>query len=358
MTTSTHFIRLADPADVLAAVPHLLGFTPASSVVAIGLRESGDSASCKLTMRADLPAPGNGAELAEYLAGGPLANPGTTGVFIVLVGDGDQDGSPPGDATDQSTSDDPQLPHAELAEQLRGAFREAGIVVWHVIWTLRLRAGEPWRCYGDHTCFGDIADPKGSELGATLAASGLVTFDSRQDLEQLVAPESEEVRARWSAKLNELFEDAERDPATPRRSAELVLGAIRRTAAGEALTEQDQLRVLLAISDSRVRDVCLSASLGDDSVAAEQLWTALVRKAPEPEVADVAALLAFSAYLRGEGALANVALERIEECRPEHPLGGLLRAALEVGIEPRQLVGVAADAVEDAKIAMEEDEAE
>lgn len=354
MTTSTHLIRLARPADVLAAVPHLLGFTPTSSVVAIGLRQSGESAACKMTMRADLPAPGRGEVLTRHLANGPLALSGMTGVFLVLIGDGEQDGSPPG--ADESEVDE-SPPRAELVEQLRASFEAADIAVWHAIWTPRLQEGEPWRCYADESCRGAVPDPKSSELGAVFVASGLVTFDSRQDMERLVAPESEELQARWSAKLTALAEEVEHTQARARSDAELVRGAIRRTGAGEALTEQDQLRVLLAVSDSRVRDVALEASLGEEIMAAEQLWTTLVRKAPEPEVADVAGLLAFTAYLRGEGALVNLALERIERCRPEHPLGCLLRAAMNSGMEPRQLAGAAADAVEDAKRALEEDEA-
>jgi Domain of unknown function (DUF4192) len=81
----------------------------------------------------------------------------------------------------------------------------------------------------------------------------------------------------------------------------------------------------------------------------------LVRKAPPPELADVAALLAFSAYLRGEGALAGVALERIEATRPDHRLGRLLRQALDVGIPPADLAVIARDAADDAQTLIEED---
>ncbi|MBQ6644083.1 MAG: DUF4192 domain-containing protein [Saccharopolyspora sp.] len=363
MTTSTHSVRLGDPADVLAAVPHLLGFTPSQSLVLVALHETSDtSAACGVTLRIDLPESENHSALAEYLVKGPLARQDATAVLLVIVGtddrepddpDGQPGAAPP---TDHAAGEAGSLPYSGLAGVLAGAFREAGFSIWHLLWTPRLRAGGSWQCYDDPTCGGKIPDPKSSAMGAALAASGAVTFESRSELERLVAPESEELSARWSAKLNELIEESAREPAGARKDVELVLGAVARTAANEALTELDQLRVQLALSDSRVRDLCLSAALGDNAMAAEQLWLTLVRKAPAPEVAEVAAMLAFSAYLRGEGALAGVALERIESCRPEHPLGCLLRGALDAGVPPKHLESLTRDAIQDAKLTIDEDE--
>lgn len=353
-------IRIGDAGEVLAAVPHLLGFIPADSLVLLGLHTTGDTATFGLTLRLDLPPPEHRRALVEYVATGPLIRRGVTGVIVVVAGTGTAEHGPPGDPPPERSAagDHAEVPQLELIALLRDGLAEAGIEVLHELWTDRLEAGGSWRCYDDPVCGGRIPDPKRTALGAAMAASGSVTFDSRQELQRLVAPESEQTLARWSARLSGMVEDAEREPAGGgvHRDVAVALAGIRRTAAGEALTEDDQLRILLALSDHRVRDLCLGVALGDSAMAAEQLWLSLVRKAPEPEVAEVAALLAFSAYLRGEGSLASVALERVEAGRPEHALGGLLRRALDTGVSPKEMADMAKDAMTDAQLMIEQEE--
>ncbi|GAA3361415.1 DUF4192 domain-containing protein [Saccharopolyspora gregorii] len=367
-------IHLGDAGEILAAVPHLLGFTPTDSLVLLGLRTEGDTGTFCLTLRIDLPPPEHRRSVIEYLSAGPMVRRGATRVIVVAVGPGGGGGhGPPDGEAEPSAADagpepdggaralsesevDEAVPHRELILLLRDGFAAAGIDVLHEIWTDRLVAGSPWRCYDDPPCRGEVPDPKRTALGAAMAASGSVTFDSRHELQGLVAPESERTTARWSARLNGMLDDSERDGGDVHEDVATALAGIRRTAAGEALTEEDQLRILLALNDQRVRDLCLGVALGEQAMAAEQLWLSLVRKAPEPEVADVAALLAFSAYLRGEGALASVALERVEAARPEHSLGSLLRQALERGISPKELAEVAKDAMSDAQLMIEAEE--
>ncbi|GAB3281029.1 hypothetical protein GCM10027563_10190 [Parasphingorhabdus pacifica] len=207
-------------------------------------------------------------------------------------------------------------------------------------------------------CSGDVPDPQGSVLAAAMAASGAVTFDSRKDVEALVAPEADDLVARRAAKLDGLQEDREwqrSGAAAVQEDLRMVYAGVQRTHDGIALTEDDHARILLALSDSRVRDLVMGTALGDLASAAEQLWLILVRKAPSPELADVAALLAFSAYLRGEGALAGAALQRIESTRPDHRLGNLLRQALDAGLPASELSVIARDAADDARMLIEED---
>jgi hypothetical protein len=77
--------------------------------------------------------------------------------------------------------------------------------------------------------------------------------------------------------------------------------------------------------------------VGPRPAAAEQLWAALARETPDPEAAEPAALLAVSALLRGDGALANVALDRAERAWPGHRLTRLLRVAAEGGLRPSEV---------------------
>jgi hypothetical protein len=119
----------------------------------------------------------------------------------------------------------------------------------------------------------------------------------------------------------------------------------REAAVGDVvLSDSVVAEVASALCDHRVRDACLPWCTGSGAVAAERLWLALVRATPAPERAEPAALLALVAYLRGDGAMAGIALDAAQQACPEHSLSGLLRAALEGGLPPEVLRTVAADA--------------
>lgn len=352
MTTPLHnTVALTSPSDVLAAVPHLVGFRPVDSLVLIAVHDSGQALRLGTTIRADLPPGDQRYQLAEYLLNGPIGRQRVEAVLVVVIGgtSGSRDASPVVDM---------ELPHRDLVGILREVFGGAGISVSHAMWVPEIRTGVTWRCYDDDQCRGQVADTTASPLAAALTAAGVVTLESKHDWQQLVAGEAPEILARRSARLDALYEDLEEQRGAADgawRDLEIVLAAIRRVDSGAPLTEDDLLRVLIAVSDHRVRDVALGMALGEWSSAAERLWTDLVRKAPEPELAEVAALLAYSAYLRGEGALANVALERIEATRPNHRLGRLLRQALDAAVSPKDLAVIAMDAAEDARTLIYED---
>lgn len=342
-------VALTNPSDVHAAIPHLVGFRPADSLVLIAVQGTDRALRLGLTLRVDLPADDQRYQLAEYLLNGPIGRRKVDGVLVVVVG---------GRGRDAPDRDDMSPPQRSLVGIIREVFGAAGISVLHATWAPEVRTGIPWQCYDEDECRGVISDPAASPLAAALTAAGVVTFESRRDWEQLVAPEAPEVLARRAARLDGMYEDLEDRRGSAdgaQRDLETVFAAIRRVDAGAPLTEDDLLRVLIAVSDNRVRDVALSMALGEWANAAERLWTDLVRKAPEPELAEVAALLAYSAYLRGDGALAGVALERIEATRPDHRLGALLRQALDAGISPTELAVIARDAADDARTLIDED---
>jgi len=86
-----------------------------------------------------------------------------------------------------------------------------------------------------------------------------------------------------------------------------------------------------------VRDAAVAACVGSRAAAAAALWAAMARGTPDPEAAEPAALLALSGLLQGDGALANVALERAEAAWPGHHLTQTLRGLAAAGIHPNEL---------------------
>ncbi|MGH3718494.1 MAG: DUF4192 domain-containing protein [Pseudonocardiaceae bacterium] len=319
-------IRLSDPSELIAAVPHLLGFHPHDSVVLLALhgRKLG------LTLRADLVDKDQAPLLAEQLLA-PIARQRPTGVALVVIGD---DCAPDGDP-----------PHRALVDALDDVLTGAGLPVVHAVWTAQTVRGAPWRCYDDPLCAGTVADPTASPLAAATVAAGAVTFGSREEMTALVAEEDPAALRRRATLLNAA--DAEHPMSArlvDRRLARLK--ELHRAAAGGdlALSDSTVAEVASALCDHRVRDACLPWCSGPGAAGAERLWLALVRATPAPERAEPAALLALTAYVRGDGALASIALDAALQACPQHSLSGLLRAALESGLPPELLRSVAADA--------------
>jgi len=63
----------------------------------------------------------------------------------------------------------------------------------------------------------------------------------------------------------------------------------------------------------------------------------LSRTLPEPWRVEALVLLAFSAYVRGDGPLAGVSLEAALRCDPAHKMAGMLDTALQSGMRPEQI---------------------
>ncbi|HEY0509047.1 MAG TPA: DUF4192 family protein, partial [Blastococcus sp.] len=86
-----------------------------------------------------------------------------------------------------------------------------------------------------------------------------------------------------------------------------------------------------------VRDRALMLALGPDAAAVEQLWAECTRRAPAPLDAAPATLLAVSVWLRGDGAMADVALTRALASEPGYGLARLLAQALAAFLAPAEL---------------------
>ena len=82
--TSPARIRVSGPADLLDALPRMLGYRPADSLVLVALRPP--RSRIGLTIRIDLPPPEGAAACAGMLAGHAERN-GATSAILVLYDD-------------------------------------------------------------------------------------------------------------------------------------------------------------------------------------------------------------------------------------------------------------------------------
>jgi Domain of unknown function (DUF4192) len=133
-----------------------------------------------------------------------------------------------------------------------------------------------------------------------------------------------------------------RIPATPgslwlvvEAGREAVRAAISIYRHGGQITDHDQLAWLtVTIADLRVRDDAWARMDPRYRADHQRLWTDVARHAREPYVPAPASLLAFTAWQSGDGALANVAIERALAADPEYSMAHLIGRALDAGLPP------------------------
>ncbi len=116
----------------------------------------------------------------------------------------------------------------------------------------------------------------------------------------------------------------------------LVRDAVARSGPGttRALSDESAARLGWALTDLEVRDRAMGLGVGPTAAAAEALWTELVRRLPAPLDAAPATLLAATAWARGDGTTAGIALDRALGSQPAYALARLLEQGLAAGLPP------------------------
>lgn len=336
-------LRVGTPAALLAVIPEFLGFIPETSLVVIGTEPPGSSV--KVTLRYDLPDPsgaGIAADMAAHAAGVLRSQRLTT---MVAVGYG------PAALVDL------------VAAAVRDAARKAGVDLREF---LRVENGRYWSyvCGNDACCppEGKPFDPVTSAaLGVpdsgtadpcpadACPAGAAAVLPSRAAVAARVAP----VGGTAAEAMRQATRRAERHVtqllAQVSRSGRR--GAVRHLVATEGLaaagdmiatyrtggrytTDFQLARMTVALRDLRVRDDAWARMDSAHVDAHLRLWIDVTRRAQPGYVAAPAALLAFVAWQSGDGALANVALDRALADDPRYSMALLLRQVITAGAPP------------------------
>jgi hypothetical protein len=313
---------------MLAVVPHLLGFTPESSLVIAGAR--GPRQRIEATLRFDLPDPPDAA-IADAIAAHTLPiltrHEFTT---VVVIGYGPSELVTP------------------LTDILRKAITGTGIEIRDM---LRVQDGRYWSylCTNPACCppAGVPFDPEHHPAAAALTmASGQHILASRNDLAATLAPvtgtvaetmrrqttRAQQTAARLIARATTTGGSAR--PVT-RAGINAVQTAITTYRDGGAIELGSQLAWLtVALTSLWVRDDAWARMDPAHAHAHQRLWTDLTRHAQPGFAAAPASLLAFVAWQTGNGALANVALDRALADTPGYSMAQLLRQTIDAGAPP------------------------
>jgi hypothetical protein len=324
-------VRAGSPESLLAIVPHLLGFVPQASLVVIGTEAPHDR--IKVTLRYDLPDPpgaGVSADIAAHAVGVIGSQRLAT---LVAVGYG------------------PESLVDPVAGALDAAARTAGIDVLDV---LRVEDGRYWSYFcADSDCCCPAAgmpfDPAAHSATAALASAGNQVLADRAAVAARVAP----LGGIAAESMRQATRRAERHAgqllAKVRKSARI--GAARQLIAAEGLnavsamiatyraggrytTDYQIAWLTVALRDLRVRDDAWARMDPAHLDAHRRLWIDVTRRAQPGYVAAPAALLAFVAWQAGDGALANVALDRAVADEPRYSMALLLRQVISAGAPP------------------------
>jgi uncharacterized protein DUF4192 len=319
--------RITGPGELLQAVPYLLGFHPATSLVLVGI----DAGCLVVTARLDLTdaeAPGVLEHTIDAMTRG-----GSTSLVAAIYDDGaSADGSMPG-------------PWAEL---LRGVDEYAERVACDLLDVLLVARGRWWSllCGAPECC-----PPAGREVPATPSAfaaaatyEGMVALPDRAALEALLEPLPQDQRAQLDAAIEAaehtavaavLAGHASRSQRSVKRA--LFAAARESCAPGWAGPEDETVaRFGVALGTVAIRDAVWMA-IDDGRLDARPLWRQLARRLPAPYDAAPLFLFGWAAWRAGDGALAGIAAERAVRSDPHYSAADLLLAALARGVDPRRL---------------------
>jgi hypothetical protein len=323
MTKQRADFELKRPGAVIAALPAVLGFVPEKSLVLVSIG-GGELGS---VMRIDLSEAladriGHLAEVAS------AANPDAA---IAVIVDADGAGCPMCNEE-----------YREMCGTLGEELSRRDIVLWAAHVVDRVAAGGRWHCVDGCGAGGVVDDPSASPLAVAAVLDGRRLYARRADLQAVVAVDERAGSAALAALIGEhaAARDAAHraDPsACVRRDVEDAIAAAGRVGDGQRLSDAELARLACAVGDVEVRDTLYALAVGQSAGEAESLWALLSRNLPTPWRVEALVLVAFSAYVRGDGPLAGVALEAALRCQPEHRMAGMLDTALQSGLRPEHI---------------------
>jgi hypothetical protein len=326
-------VKIGCPAEILAAVPYLIGFHPTSSLVVIGARPPRDRV--HVSFRYDLLDPaedGYAREIAGHAAS-VLVNQAVT--VAILAGYG------------------PGALVTPIAEEFRAQLSAAGVEVREI---LRVEDGRYWSylCQDAGCCPPDGVpfDVSASSVAAQMTLAGNVTWPDRAALERSIAPLGGVVRSsmaqatiraenRAAALVAQAARSGRKRGAILRPVIDDGLRAVDEAIAtyrgGGRISSDDEIAWLtVTLGDMRVRDDAWARMDPEHRQSHQRLWSDVLRRAEARYVPAPACLLAFTAWQSGDGALANIALARALDANPTYTMARLLLEAVGRGLPPSE----------------------
>jgi len=294
--------RARSTEDLVAIAPIAIGFHPTRSIVMLGF-----GGPRPFHARVDLPDETDEVDLVVATLLAPVRKHRVERVaFLVYAADGPL-----------------VLP---LATGLRDGFEAAGVGVVDVVrvhdhrW-YALLPGRPPGHYEGVAC-----DPSVHPFTARAVVAGHVTLGSRDAVRRSVEADPGRV-----GQVRELLRSG---PVSALPAGRVQQVVARLVAEGTAAADEEAVGLALAVRSGEVRDLVWGGLDRTVAAAHVDLWRDVVRRLPEELVASPAAVLAFCAWLAGDGALAWCAVDRARAAQPAHSLARLVSDLLTAAVPP------------------------
>jgi len=298
--------------EFLSVLPMMMGFQPdEGDVVLSGLSEHGRMV---VTMRLAQPTADD--ITVDYLSNmlPNIMDAGTRSVYVTAYGPGQQ-----------------VTPVALKLTTLVGS-------VLPVQDVLRVEGDRYWSylCQDPSCC-----PPEGRQFQAETQATttlrveaGLSAETSRDKLAERLAPptgeQAEAARQAWT--------EAIAKPLSVPEGRAAVDQALRDSREGKPIDAAEAVQLAAALTALPVRDHAWAHMNPEFRDAHTDLWSAILRQVPPEAAPAPASLLAFTAWQQGQGAVANLALDRAMEADPDYTMAHLIHQAVSAGLPPSKAI--------------------
>lgn len=320
-------LRISGPVDLITTVPYLLGFHPTDSLVLVGLTHG----ALVVTARIDLADTRNTGVITSTVSA--MRRGGATHFIATIFTE---------PLTTGTTTNN--LPHADLADSLTKDIHAAG---GELLDCLLVNTSMWWSylCANDQCCPREgnplPPSPTPGQVAATVA--GMVALPSRAELAAEFEPEPDRgVRLHGIDQALAALRPGSVDgklslPA--RLAARAITAAMDRWVTGDdlALRDADIERIGAALRLIPIRDAIWTQVDARATDGHDRLWLYVARRLPNPYDAAPLFLYAWAAFRRGDGARANIAVERALASDCHYSAARLLTTALQRGVHPGRI---------------------
>jgi hypothetical protein len=313
-------LTVSSTADLLAAVPYVLGYQPTDSVVVCAIAD----ARIISAARVDLPTPaldglaeadGDAANrLIEALARWVI-DAGADAICVFGYG--------------------PAAAVNPVAAAARTAFPAHQLELVDLV---RVTDGHYFSYLDPHPADGIPFDPSTSRVQFAAVLAGAVAFASRDELVATIAPVTGAQREAMNRATTTVVQRLQALKNTAGDHGLIIAGrealadAFTRYGSGGRLDDDEMASLIAHLFHPLIRNL---AWLRTGTHAwQQQLWTDTTRRADPELAAPPASLLAFVAWRRGHTVLATAAVQRALDAEPEHPFAILIHRIITAGLPP------------------------
>lgn len=296
-------VSIKNPDELVAVIPHMLGFKPEESIVFVPMRSD------LPTARVDIPTtPSEQALVWQSIRDGltRYAEPGAAVGIICFTADRQQ----------------AEIVGREFSERLDAIGIDTHVLLWADAgrWADLVTGdmGLQTDAARDRVAAMTVLDGRSQPAASRDSLAGSLVGD-REPVAKLL-PETRESARENTAKLEGRW---------------AFTRVHRFHGDGVRLDDKDAARLLVAVEFIPIRDrlwLDMNRGNADSHVA---MWTDMTKRAPGEVRAAPASLLAFAGWLSGHGALAWCALDQMPKDKP-YVLANLVAGALQTGMHPRE----------------------